>query len=238
MSFRYEAVLFDAGNTLLRVEPSVGEIYSDTARRHGVNARAEDIERHFRVVFAERDGDLVNYTSEAAEREWWRNVVHTVFDRAGCRADFGSRFEEFFGELHNLFLDSSVWRVFEDVRPVLEQLNAMGIRRAIASNWDSRLPQILDSLGLSESFEFVITSSAVGRSKPHPLLFERALERLGLTPERVVYVGDSYDHDVVGARGAGLAALHLDRHSNGTPQAGTLRSLAELPDWLVTRAGR
>lgn len=233
---RYHAVLFDAGNTLLRVQPSVGEIYAGVAGRYGVAADPATIERHFRQVFAERDGDLENYTSEEAEQEWWRRVVQTVFERAGFLAEFDGQFEAYFSELNALFLGGEVWHVFDDVTPTLDTLRAMGLRCAVASNWDSRLPAILNNLKLDDWFEFVLTSSAVGRSKPHPLLFERALERFGLSAEQVVYVGDSYPHDVVGATRAGLTPLLLDRHAAEATDQNVLRSLADLPAWLKSHA--
>jgi putative hydrolase of the HAD superfamily len=231
-----KAVLFDAGNTLLRVERSVGEIYAGAATAFGVYADPTEIDARFREVFKERDGDLCNYTSEDTERLWWRMLVETVFERAGCLDAFGKRFDAYFTELHALFAQENNWRVFDDTAPTLETLHAMGLRRAVASNWDSRLPSLLETVGLRSHFEFVLTSAEVGRAKPHPLLFERSLERFGLAPEEVIYVGDSYGHDVVGARNAGVTAVLIERGKQESyPDAEVLGALSELPHWLTSK---
>lgn len=53
-------------------------------------------------------------------------------------------------------------------------------------------------------FEFIIATSEYMYRKPHKRIFELALEKAGLPPEDVWYVGDQYQCDVVGARGTGM----------------------------------
>ncbi|HVQ35234.1 MAG TPA: HAD hydrolase-like protein, partial [Candidatus Bathyarchaeia archaeon] len=60
-----------------------------------------------------------------------------------------------------------------------------------------------------------------------------ALERMGLEPERTLFLGDVPAVDVAGARAAGLTAVLLDRHDlYGDVDAPRLRSITELPAWL------
>jgi FMN phosphatase YigB (HAD superfamily) len=84
------------------------------------------------------------------------------------------------------------------------ELERLGLRLAVVSNWDVALPEHLERLGLANRFAAVVTSAEAGAPKPDPRIFELALERMGVSPERALHVGDS-EADEVGARAAGMA---------------------------------
>jgi putative hydrolase of the HAD superfamily len=84
------------------------------------------------------------------------------------------------------------------------------VATGVVSNADGRVEAMLESLGLAPHLGLVLDSHLEGVEKPHPEIFERAVERLGLAPARTLYVGDIYSIDVVGARGAGLVPVLLD----------------------------
>jgi putative hydrolase of the HAD superfamily len=222
MPKRFDAVLLDVGQTLLRVEPSVGHIYADTARAYGIDAAPEVIERAFREFWntqrREFPDNLGMPSSEEAEREWWRGAVEWVFNSAGLMEAFGPRFEPYFDELFEVFARGEVWHVYDDVVPTLDAFDRAGIRLGVVSNWDKRLGVLLDSLELSRRFEFIVASAGVGRRKPHPRIFEEALRRLELPADRVAHIGDSYEEDILGAQGVGITAFHLTRPEIGLTQ--------------------
>lgn len=231
-----KAVVFDVGQTLLEVKPSVGHVYAEAAVRHGVEAAPDELEQAFRRLWAERRSSFPDDrgygTSEAEERAWWREIVHAVFTETGHRDRFGDAFEDYFDHVFALFETPRVWRVFEDVVPALDELDRLGLRKAVISNWDQRLHVLLDRLGLKRRFEFVLTSAEVGHRKPHPIIFQAAIDRLGLPPADILYIGDSKTDDVAGAQAVGMRALLLDRHrAESTPTV--LASLTHLSSWLA-----
>ena len=61
-----------------------------------------------------------------------------------------------------------------------------------------------DECGLSPLLDVVIDSTVVGVRKPDPEIFHAALLTLDVSPDETVYVGDSYTHDVCGAKGVGM----------------------------------
>ena len=63
----------------------------------------------------------------------------------------------------------------------------------------------LDTLGITELFKCIVLSEELGIAKPDARIFLWALEQTGLAPEESLYVGDSFDHDVVGAINAGMS---------------------------------
>jgi putative hydrolase of the HAD superfamily len=235
-----EAVLFDAAATLLRPEPSVGGVYAAVAGEHGVNISPEALDAAFRNAWRgqrQRDGHHSPFhASEATERAWWRELVRHVLAEAAGPGVFGLGFEGFFNDLYERFAHPDVWHVYDDVEESLGALAHMGLRCAVVSNWDSRLPRLLRELELAPKFAFILTSAEAGYRKPHPAIFKEALLRLGLPPSHVLHVGDSQEEDVAGAHAAGLDAVLLDRQARSTG-AGVIRSLRELPD-LLSAQGR
>jgi putative hydrolase of the HAD superfamily len=75
-------------------------------------------------------------------------------------------------------------------------------------------------MGLTERLDFAVFSSEVGVRKPHPQIFERALEALGVEPENALFVGDRLYEDVRGAGELGMTTVQAlwfraDDHPEG-----------------------
>jgi putative hydrolase of the HAD superfamily len=224
---KIKGVFFDAGNTLLRVHPSIGEIYSGTAAEFGIHLTPEQIEQSFQehwkttLPLVTNEGHRLTYEKE---RDWWRYIVQEVFQQFGEFQDF----EVFFDALYERFARSDSWRLYEDVRGVLDYLKQNKKVLGIISNWDSRLPTLCDQLGITAFFDIVVVSSIVGYEKPHPAIFQIALERTGLASEEVIYIGDDPYLDYQAARKANMHALHLDRNHRFPEHPDKIASLSEL----------
>ncbi|MFO7775250.1 MAG: HAD-IA family hydrolase [Candidatus Hydrogenedentota bacterium] len=234
-----DAVFFDAGQTLIYVYPSVGSVYSEVARLHGVNADPQKLQDAFRAEWR-RAAEMrpkeppfaANFTSDEAERAWWRDMVAKVFAVHPGLETFGKRFDAFFDQVFHHFAKPEAWRVYEDVTPTLDRLSRAGLRCAVVSNWDSRLPILLERLGLLRYFVCVVTSAEIGCAKPDPRIFEAAVARLNAAPERTVHIGDSIEDDVAGALGAGLRPMLIDREARYTGEHPRLATLMDLPSEL------
>jgi len=209
---KHKAVFFDAGNTLFKVHPSVGELYAQVAREYDAVFDAQTIENIFHEEWRRRSGNghFTFSGSARKERIWWHDLVKAVFDQLGGI----QKFEEYFDQLYELFAGESVWRLFPEVSGVLEECNRRGVIFGIVSNWDSRLLQICDRLHLTPHLKFILASTIVGVSKPDPGIFRLALQHAGVTPQEAIHVGDSIEDDVYGARAAGIDALLIERNRN------------------------
>ena len=113
-------------------------------------------------------------------------------------------------------------------------------RVGIVSNADGTVEAMLQESaicqighGAGTTVEVIVDSTVVGIAKPDPAIFDHALRPMGLRPERVLYVGDTYRYDVVGARAAGLKVLLLDPYGlHDDDDVGRLDDLAQLADAL------
>ena len=239
MTGSVDAVFFDAGQTLIYVYPSVGSVYSEVARLHGVNADPQKLQDAFRAEWR-RAAEMrpaeppfaSDFTSEQAERAWWREMVANVFTLHPGLKTFSNQFDAFFDDVFRHFAKPEAWRVYEDVTPTLDRLRQAGIPCAVVSNWDSRLPILLEQLGLLPYFAFVLTSAEIGCAKPDPRIFEAAVARLNVAPERTLHIGDSAVDDAAGAHGAGLRPILIDREARYTGEYPRLTTLTDLPNVL------
>jgi putative hydrolase of the HAD superfamily len=126
--------------------------------------------------------------------------------------------------------------VFPDALAAISRLTKLRVPMAILTDVPYGMPKdlVLSDLalaGLSFPDDRVITSVDVGYRKPNPAGFEVLAQRLGVSCERLTYVGNERK-DVVGGKGAGCHTVLLWRSDDTPPSWGqdlVIRSLAELP---------
>ena len=90
-------------------------------------------------------------------------------------------------------------------------LKRTGVRLGVISNWDASLEGLLRELMLLPYFDDVVASAAVGYRKPDHVVFELALERMGIEAARALHVGDLPEADGDGATSAGMRPVIIDR---------------------------
>ena len=134
-----------------------------------------------------------------------------------------------------IFLDAGNTLLFPQVEKLAEDMEAAGFPMRPEHFHQA------ERAGLSEYLEFVIDSSLVGVEKPHPEIFEMALERSGIKPDEAVYVGDTYPTDIGGAELAGLHGILIDwvgAYPDATcPRIKTLSELSVFLEQLSTKRG-
>jgi putative hydrolase of the HAD superfamily len=208
---KYKAVFFDVGGTLLRVHPSVGEVYTELARGFGFAGSPEEVDRQFRLQWKKTGGieSLGRQSGLVIEKKFWHDLVFHVFEHFGGLRDF----ETYFEQVYEAFRNKDCWRVYEDVLDsgILQTLKRRGVVLGVISNWDSRLPDTLEAMGLARHFDFILASTVVGSAKPDHKIFEEALKRSGVRSDEACHIGDEPLADFKGARLAGVDAILIDR---------------------------
>ena len=115
-------------------------------------------------------------------------------------------------ELTYQFRQSMGKRILQrDAKEVVSELDTRGYLLGIISNVIStqEIPDWLEADGLSQHFKSVVLSSVFGRRKPDPEVYWEAARRIGVPPQKCVYVGDNPSRDVVGTRNAGFGMIIL-----------------------------
>ncbi len=100
---------------------------------------------------------------------------------------------------------------YDEVAGVLGILRSRGLVVAVCSNWDWDLDEAVASVALDGLVDVVVTSARAGARKPHRRIFDLTLARCRLRPQECLFVGDTWEPDVVGPLAAGMRAVHLCR---------------------------
>jgi putative hydrolase of the HAD superfamily len=82
-------------------------------------------------------------------------------------------------------------------------------RLGLVCNFYGNVAFLCGEFGLAESLEVILDSTQVGISKPNPEIFRMALEKFELPSEQVIFVGDSYERDMIPARSLGMKTIWL-----------------------------
>ncbi len=210
----YTAVTFDIGGTLLHSDPTPAEIYATHLSRHGRAVRPDDVGPVFASAWAEMQGRTApgsdRYNSvPGGERAWWGEFVRVVLERL----DHDAPWKTLLDDLYRAFAEDSVWRTYPHTLETLDGLADRGLELAVISNWDRRLPEILQGLDLTKYFKVITVSAIAGVEKPAAEIFSRTLDELGVAPHETLHVGDSPLEDYTGAENAGLGAALIDRRN-------------------------
>jgi len=206
------ALFFDAAGTLIDTAEPVAKTYVRILSAHGHQIDVDTLTARFPKAFAEAgDPDFAGLPDgDDAERAWWRGIVEACVDSPIS--------DEPFQALFSHYAQSSAWHVLPGVENTLDAARAMGLRLAVVSNFDKRLHQVLDGLGLSAHFELILTSGDARARKPCPSIFDQAMGRLNVQPAEVRHAGDSPHCDGEGATRAGIKPFILDLPKRGVPE--------------------
>lgn len=203
------AVFLDIGDTIMRPNPSWEHVYALAFEEFGVKVEIADLDRALRDAYRHGGWGMEGGFDPSEETSFRRTVE---MDGAAIAAlGLEPMPEAFYRRLAEMFLLTSHWHVFPDVSPALAALKERGLIVGAVSNWVWNLPELLHTLDIVTAFDFIAASARIGYEKPHPRIFEWALEQAGATPDTVIHVGDHIGADVEGARGVGISPVLIDR---------------------------
>ena len=210
------AVLLDYGNTLAHPAEPFDEMWARVARERGLvldprrlaEARAE-ADRLFEIAIFEH----VGRTSE-----FWRRYHDVLIGKLEVRDPDGL----FAAAVQGAFDRPDVMRLYPEVPEVLRALRSLGLHVGVVSNNTDEIHGRLRDLGVNALFDAVTFSQEAGANKPARPIFDLALRRAGCAPSEAMHVGDAYEADILGARGAGITPVLVDREDRH-PDADCLR---------------
>ena len=135
---------------------------------------------------------------------------------------------------HGLAFFPEARDVLRAVRGVLARMPGAGARPlGVITNGPGEVQRAkIELLGVEDLIDFAVVSGEFGVAKPDPAIFREALDRAGVAADEAIYVGDSVEHDMTGARAAGIPSVWVNRYGRAWPVSGwgpcrEIRSLHE-----------
>lgn len=219
MSGTWRAVLFDLDGTLFDRNTAVAQLALDQAQTLRPLLGATTPAR-----FAQRlvELDARGYVKKPLAyrqlvEELALDAAHPLLQPERLSEDFFRRYAD-----HSIAFDGAV--------DTVAALRQRGLRIGVITNGRVSVQRAkLDALGLLPLLDAVLISEAEGLRKPDAALFQRALDRLGVTSREAVHVGDHPVNDVRAARAAGVRAIWMrDRYWPEPEADGVIDELPEL----------
>ncbi len=238
-----DAITFDMGDTVVDLREGHGDYHDRIVTRAGVvydlllaagialpargpftEELALEVEARYQAAVHEQRGVDIYAVMGPIFRDWKLSVPEALIRESGsayCRPS----------------PTGSALRL--GARETLAELRARGYRLGVISNTISPggfLDRSLANAGILHYFDARIYSSGLGVAKPHPRLFEAALEALAVPAGRAAHVGDRAGADVAGAKRAGMSAVLIrvpGRADDELPAVAPDALVDELPDLLA-----
>lgn len=227
-----KAVFFDFYNTLVGYDPPQEVLEARALKDFGIDASPEIFRRPLlsanEFIYGEHARLPIGKRSKEEKIALYSQYHGIILKEAGIDPSP----ELIAGVLGKLLKLDLKLVLFDDVMPALTQLKGLKLVLGLISNVDRDINPICQELGLSAMLGVVVTSQEVGFNKPQPEIFLAALKQAGVKPPEAIYVGDQHQVDVVGATGAGMLGILLDRYGyfeevNDCPRIRRLTEVAE-----------
>ncbi len=199
------AVIFDAGNTLLRMNYAIIAEHLQTRGRAVTLDQVEEAELRARVRLDPHLAPGASTESATTHGRYLRYLLEYLAITEEAEIQAIARWRRDYN------LPVGLWnRADPEALSAVRRVREAGFVAGVISNSNGSVRSILEETGLAAHLHFIIDSSLVGVEKPDPRIFHLGLREAGVAPEEAVYVGDLYSVDVLGARAAGLEGILLD----------------------------
>ena len=226
---RLEAVICDAGGTLIRVD---FEWIARDLERQGFATDAATLRRAEIAGRRAYDASILAAPPDAPPPRGDQRAYHGgTLEAAGVPAELR---EAAIDRCIAREKDRGLWiQPMEGAREALDALAGLGLRLGVVSNSDGRAAFHLENADMRRGVEFVVDSHLVGIEKPDPAIFRVALGKFGTPPERTLFVGDIRSIDEAGARAAEMNFVLLDPYGDyGDPGSPRITGMHELAGWV------
>ncbi|WP_075183090.1 pyrimidine 5'-nucleotidase [Pantoea sp. 1.19] len=225
MLSQWDWILFDADETLFHFDAYAG---------------LQRLFARYDVHFTRADFDAYQAVNQPLWVDYQNGAITALQLQHRRFADWAARLDVTPQALNDGFM-AAMADICLPLEGAVELLNALKgrVKMGIITNGFTALQQIrLTRTGLIDHFDVLVISEQVGQAKPHPAIFDYALQRMGEPPRaRVLMVGDNPDSDVLGGIRAGLGTCWLNRDNRPCPEGivpdWEVRSLRELQQRLI-----
>jgi putative hydrolase of the HAD superfamily len=199
-----EGVMIDYGDTLAYTDEKANKVHEEKMvsilKKHGYASGWEKL----KPIFAE-----LNRTSSRGEITDLHEFYSILLGKLNLPEE--TILKDQLIEARKRFYVPSI-KLYEGVIPMLARLRKK-YRLALVSNCAAGTREIIDSLGLTKFFEAVVLSYEVGVRKPDRRIYLEALRRMGLAPEKCIFVADEIS-DLEGARSVAMITMLVHQGSN------------------------
>jgi HAD superfamily hydrolase (TIGR01549 family) len=216
----FKVIFFDLGNTLIYFDTDWPPVFTEgisrltrtlisAGYRLDASVFAGDFLKKMQENYSLRSKEQVETTTES--------VLRSVLETHGYPSTPSNHLRPALNALYSA--SQAHWRVEADAISTLSSLKALGCQLGIISNAADSVDvhTLLDNARLRPYFSNILVSAEVGYRKPHPIIFERALDYFQISHKDAVMIGDTLAEDILGANNLRIASIWITRRAD-TPE--------------------
>ncbi|XP_050423486.1 rhythmically expressed gene 2 protein-like isoform X2 [Adelges cooleyi] len=220
MNFRsFKLITFDITGTLLKYRSSPTEEYSTVLNKHGIKVNISILEELIKRNMKDMTKLHPNFGLKTGLGwdNYWRKFAQNVISGAIPKeyASNNLKIITIVDDLMNTYSTGETFKLQNGAIDLLKYLKKKQVPLGVISNYDPRIINIINNLGIADYFLFILSSYQVGYAKPDIEIFQKAESFVCNETDRKLFlhVGDSYAFDFVGAKSAGWSAclVHTDK---------------------------
>ena len=230
-----KAVLFDMFDTLMLIErehafysPAVKNMHEYIVQ-HGITVTFPT----FRDAYIKARDAIYEKADSTMEEPHFNHRIANALQTLGFNVNVDSEIVQ--GATNAFCLEFMKYvRIDDNTAETLKKLHGK-YKLGVVSNFaiPECVQKLLEQHGLDKLFDVIIVSGAVNKRKPSPEIFKHALDKLQVTAKETVFVGDTVDADIKGAKDAGMKAIYINRRPQKELEQvcpdQTIKNLNELP---------
>lgn len=198
-------LVFDCYQTLIYKKDLEQTVQNFLKSHGGLEISLDFLKYAYDIIYHRYKYQHHRFDTPESRREFYRKYNQELLAIIGYEIS-----DELALEL-NEELKKTNFSAFADARPILEHFKKKKYPMGLLARWSSTLQSVLENLKLDHYFAFIHSSHDLMLDKPDLKLFTESLKDVLGKHEKIYYIGDDYELDVIPARKVGLIPILLDR---------------------------
>ena len=201
----YDNIVFDFGDTLVRLKPSKEQICSEVLKSLGYYHSITQIKNAYsHVEFCKQK--LSQIKSKKTRKDFYSFYNYRLAIFLGIEQDY-NKFNDL---MQQDFQKKKRWIIFPEALDALQRLKTEGYNLYILANWNRSLINICQLNKIKDFFTGIYSSEELGVEKPDSNIFLAFIKKTQIDPKKSIYVGNDYLADVVGSRKCHFIPILID----------------------------
>lgn len=192
---KYKLLLVDAANTIIH-KPELWQRILNVLNLHGYTVEEKLLKYHHKLL-----SEIIHFP-DRTDKQFYQIFNSELLLSLGIVPD-----EHLLDDIYSA-CTYLPWNSFSDT----DILKDLPIKKAVLSNFKTSLNETLDPL-FGDTFDFIITSESKGVAKPDIAFYKTIFEYTDISPEEILYIGDSLKLDVIPAQSLGIHSMLIDREN-------------------------
>lgn len=194
-----KGILWDVGGTILYPNYRTETDYLKTILiKYGVNIEALSLSDFINMINKMRNNYFNVNTLEDEEKNY-RMIFKTYFPKI--------KNEMLENIIDEIMIGYDQFCIPNEIKQLIKDLKKLELEQVVISNWPPSLSKMLQAHGLSDYFDYILSSGILGIKKPNLKIFEFALDKMNLDASEVIMIGNSYDFDINPAKSINIKTI-------------------------------